>query len=593
MLATTLTTILRRQGAVEAPYVFSPSELFASSEKGVWYDPSDFTTFYSNTAGTTAITAVEQPVGLMLDKSQGLVLGSEIVTNGNFSSGTTGWSGNGNYSVVNGVLVFTDSVYFEIYQTPGASLQNQYVEVSFDLTIISGTIIFRPNYFSTAGQQSFTTSGTKTFKVYSDGTRFAFIPSGTTVVGASIDNVSIKSYAGNHARAANNSTARPTLRNRYNLLTFSEQFDNAAWTTSNATVTANATTAPDGTTTADKIVETATTANHRTQSSITTVSGITYKMTYYAKAAERENILLLFVIGGGFIVQNYNLSTQTIESVTSAGATVTAGTPTITSAGNGWYRCELVANVVTGGSATIGFDIAKDNAATTSYLGDVTKGIYVWGAQLTTAADDAAINGEYQRIEAAPTVGSAPTYDSDVNKFPPYLFATTDDAMSTASIDFSSGDEMSVFAGVTKQSDAAFAALVELSSSSGGNNGAFGILMPQSATPGAQFRSRGTANADAAVSSGYPAPITLVAGGLGDISADSSLLRLNGVQVASSTNDQGTGNYGNYPLYLFARNGSSAFFQGRLYSLIVRNKLPTADELSGAETYVNSKTRAY
>jgi hypothetical protein len=85
----------------------------------------------------------------------------------------------------------------------------------------------------------------------------------------------------------------------------------------------------------------------------------------------------------------------------------------------------------------------------------------------------------------------------------------------------------------------------------------------------------------------------LVAGGLGDISADSSLLRLNGVQVASSTNDQGTGNYGNYPLYLFARNGSSAFFQGRLYSLIVRNKLPTADELSGAETYVNSKTRAY
>lgn len=48
---------------------FSPSSLFAASEPGVWYDPSDFSTMFQDSAGTTPVTAVEQPVGLMLDKS--------------------------------------------------------------------------------------------------------------------------------------------------------------------------------------------------------------------------------------------------------------------------------------------------------------------------------------------------------------------------------------------------------------------------------------------------------------------------------------------------------------------------------------------
>jgi hypothetical protein len=48
---------------------FSPSVLFAAGEQGVWYDPSDFSTLFQNAAGTTPVTAVEQPVRLMLDKS--------------------------------------------------------------------------------------------------------------------------------------------------------------------------------------------------------------------------------------------------------------------------------------------------------------------------------------------------------------------------------------------------------------------------------------------------------------------------------------------------------------------------------------------
>ena len=48
---------------------WSPLSLFASSEVGAWYDPSDLTTLFQDDAGTTPVTAVEQPVGKMLDKS--------------------------------------------------------------------------------------------------------------------------------------------------------------------------------------------------------------------------------------------------------------------------------------------------------------------------------------------------------------------------------------------------------------------------------------------------------------------------------------------------------------------------------------------
>ena len=48
---------------------FSIADLFASSEQGVWYGPSDIDTLFQDSAGTTPVTASGQPVGRMLDKS--------------------------------------------------------------------------------------------------------------------------------------------------------------------------------------------------------------------------------------------------------------------------------------------------------------------------------------------------------------------------------------------------------------------------------------------------------------------------------------------------------------------------------------------
>ncbi len=45
------------------------SDLFASGQQGLWPKPSDFATLYQDSAGTTAVTAVEQSVGKTSDKS--------------------------------------------------------------------------------------------------------------------------------------------------------------------------------------------------------------------------------------------------------------------------------------------------------------------------------------------------------------------------------------------------------------------------------------------------------------------------------------------------------------------------------------------
>ena len=90
--------------------LFNPALLFTTGVNGTWYDPSDLNTLFQDAAGTTPVTAVERPVGLMLDKSKGLVLGPELVTNGDFSNGTTGWTANNAlFTVVNGELEITAS----------------------------------------------------------------------------------------------------------------------------------------------------------------------------------------------------------------------------------------------------------------------------------------------------------------------------------------------------------------------------------------------------------------------------------------------------------------------------------------------------
>ena len=521
---------------------FSPASLFAAGEIGVWYDPSDFTTLYADTAGTTAITAVEQPVGLMLDKSQGLTVGVELVAAGWTTD--AGWAQNDQTFTATAVAQNA-----EVEKSGLVSAGRAYqVQITWSGLSLGSSWRFYLFQFTTAldiSRLSDGESGSRTYRLIapSSGSVTA-LRSLAASASSGTFTLSIKELPGNHAVAANGSTARPVLRNRYNLVTYSEQLDQGIWTKQSGTsVTANQAIAPDGTLTADLVTSNGTSGIF--QAGIVQIPDTTNVKSVYLKG-----------VSGG-------------ESVLLKDPSLTTGT-VVCNLTTEWQRFTLTE--------------ATSGVSTGIWIDDIPSGgIYIWGAQLTTAADDAAINGEYQRIEAAPTVGSAPTYDDDVTKFPPYLYATTDDLMSTNSIDFSVGDEMSVFAGVTKESDAAAALLFDIGYNT---NAQFTVF---TAVSGSNYylRNAGTTQVNVTAST-FTAPCTNVLSFLGDISAPLTKIRVDGTDSATSASSLGTGNYRNVALNILG--GSGLYFTGRLYSLIVRNKLTTGTDLTNTESYVAQKT---
>lgn len=162
---------------------------------------------------------------------------------------------------------------------------------------------------------------------------------------------------------------------------------------------------------------------------------------------------------------------------------------------------------------------------------------------------------------------------------------------SIGSIDLTYGDKIFVAAGTRKLSDAARGMPVEFGDGSI-NTRQFQINAPSGATNDYRFTSSGSASVNT-TATGYTAPITNVISGIGDISGPKAVLRVNAAQAAISTASQGTGNYGNYPLYIGARGGASLFFNGRLYGLVVAGKAASAGEIASTEAWLNQKTGAY
>ena len=157
-----------------------------------------------------------------------------------------------------------------------------------------------------------------------------------------------------------------------NLLLQSESFDAAAWTKTAATVTANAVIAPDGTTTADRLVPTAVSSLHFAEQTATVVA-TQYTMSVYAKADGYNFVAVGERTGTGWAY--FDLNNGTIGNI-NGGAV-----PVITSVGNGWYRCSVT--FTSAGGSRGGFVLCDStNGSLSSWTGNGTSGIFIWGAQL-------------------------------------------------------------------------------------------------------------------------------------------------------------------------------------------------------------------
>ena len=200
------------------------------------------------------------------------------------------------------------------------------------------------------------------------------------------------------ATTASTITPRGTTENAF---TWSQGFNDASWAKNASTITANTTTAPDGTTTASKLVENTASGQHGIYRGITE-SNITRTLSVYAKLADASRPYVYIEMSDFTAYATnaiFNLSNGTIYQQPNNNPNYTNASASITSVGNGWYRCILTA---TKGSVNPNNNtqIALcDSAGNVSYTGSgTTLGAFIWGAQL----EETSSVGPY-----LPTVASA------------------------------------------------------------------------------------------------------------------------------------------------------------------------------------------
>ena len=572
---------------------FSPLSLFASGAQGVWYDDSLTSSMYqgSTQQGATP-AALESPVGLQLDLSQGLALGSELVVNGDFSGGTTtGWTAEG------GATLSVDSGRMKVVTTgssQGASqaltglVVNTIYQISVTVTVGGADwIVLLGN--SWAQGQGFSSGQRSTSQTYSiiyhctSAAAFVFslfsYGAGTTYY----DNITVKSIAGNHRTQAT-SANRPTLSARYNLLTKTEDFSNAAWTAVGTSIaTTNPITAPNG---GSAYLATQTTG-YINSAAITVSTSVLYTATQYFYAGTATwiqfGIVDNILTNGG--IAWFNIATGAIGSnvALGLGSAPTAYSITPVSGFAGWYVISYTGLPYSTSARTFWRAVATDGSSVS-----IAATYYPFGADVRPANQATGLIPTYQRVDTSSVY--------DTVGFPQYLkYNGSNSSLSTASINFTATAQMGVFSGLRKIS-VITAVWVELSTSVSTNNGSFLIDPPDSADNTIGVYVKGTILLGLPItSSTVISPATITSASQLAIATSGTTIsnNLNGSLINSSTGSTGTGNFGNYPLYFGARAGTSFFFNGYEFQTIIVGKTLTATEISNTETYVNSKTKAY
>ena len=499
------------------------------------------------------------------------VYGSDVVVNGEFATDTV-WTKGAGWTISGGAAMYDGTGGTSpITQNIGLVAGKTY-EVTFDVISNTGTGQ-NTVYFGSTGivSNAHLGAGSYTFIGQASAGSLLYIygRAGELFV---IDSVVVRELKGTHLLQAT-STARGTISARYNLLTYSQQFDNAAWLASG---------------TGSKTSTTLTDSGGADYYSVYEFFAISASTAQYTGSVEflKTSVAttfpaLHFQATGGTTV-NAAVAINTNTGVATARTGQSPDSVSVTSVGAYW-RVKISATVNTGNTvaALLIYPAVNADAGATwvsSTIGSVT----VQKVDLRLSAYSTLTIPYYQRIGSG-TAGvwdydtTGPMADGSTGVFPCYLRRVTDDqSASTKVADLTGTDEVFVGYGGVKESDAAAGTALSLGTDVTSVNGTYAIRFPVSnGTTDFAFAARGTTTITA-TATGHTAPKVAAVAGYADISTPTTSITVNGV-TTTETGSLGTGNFASATVYDASQAGTARWVNDRCYyQLAVDGRATTA-----------------
>jgi hypothetical protein len=179
-----------------------------------------------------------------------------------------------------------------------------------------------------------------------------------------------------------------------NQVTYSQDFTNAAYVKLGVTLTADQGLAPDGTQTADLYSESSGTGAHYMYRYYPNVGGIlnigyNWNASFYIKKAPgntstNNKIIAKEDLNGSWAYTEFDLDNGSTYIYRSTGINIIGAQ--MTDEGNGWWRCSMYGNVLTGTTPNkfpINLFRNGGNNGNFSFAGDTGAKYYIWGMQVT------------------------------------------------------------------------------------------------------------------------------------------------------------------------------------------------------------------
>ena len=377
----------RSPNAVTSMFIYDTSK---DSDGGAWTEKCQHTSWYNESISGKWLGP---QLSELEARRVSATLGNELVTNGTFDSGTTGWTGGSGagVSVVSGGLLVDDPTSSGFANQTVTTIANRYYKITGQF--VAATASCQPavwvgtsNLTSNLLSLSFATGYTGAFTAYFLATSTtSFLSIGYTSgpgQNVTIDNISVREVTAITTESSDYfqlTTDGKFYRLWKNLLKWSEDFSNAAWEKSNITVSSTQFVAPDGTTTADLIYPTTSgTSRYVNQPVGNGIVGDNHTYTVYLKSSGITKAYIYTMQGNALVYFDLDANSVLSTPTVGTGGFVSAS---IRDAGNGWRACTVVSALTSGANRHCYTGPCDANASTT-VTANGTNGILIWGTQL-------------------------------------------------------------------------------------------------------------------------------------------------------------------------------------------------------------------